>query len=152
MALYADSERGRYPVWQNLDHPNYFPGSGILFATVTVRYSHHPLQLLSNLSSQGDFAERIETLSESQVKSEVLSALQKMYPNTTMPEPIDFFYPKWHSNPLFRGSYSNWPPSFTSQHMDNLRANVGRLYFAGEATSLKYFGTSAKCVWYMELC
>jgi len=24
--------------------------------------------------------------------------------------------------------------------MDNVRANVGRLYFAGEATSRKYFG------------
>ena len=37
MALYADSERGRYPVWQSLDHVNFFPGSGILFVTVTVR-------------------------------------------------------------------------------------------------------------------
>ena len=37
MALYADSERGRYPVWQSLDHENFFPGSGIVFVTVTVR-------------------------------------------------------------------------------------------------------------------
>ena len=36
MAIYADSERGRYPVWQSLDHPNFFPGSGIVFVTVTV--------------------------------------------------------------------------------------------------------------------
>jgi len=36
MGLYADHERGRYPVWQSLDHPNFFPGSGILFVTVTV--------------------------------------------------------------------------------------------------------------------
>ena len=38
MALYADSERGRYPVWQSLDHENFFPGSGIIFVTVTVSY------------------------------------------------------------------------------------------------------------------
>ena len=37
MALYADAERGRYPVWQSFDHPDYFPGSGVLFVTVTVR-------------------------------------------------------------------------------------------------------------------
>jgi len=37
MAIYADSERGRYPIWQSLDHPNFFPGSGIVFVTVTVR-------------------------------------------------------------------------------------------------------------------
>jgi len=35
MALYADSERGRYPVWQSLDHPKFFPGSRIIFVTVT---------------------------------------------------------------------------------------------------------------------
>ena len=36
MALYADSDRGRYPVWQSLDHPDFFPGSRIIFVTVTV--------------------------------------------------------------------------------------------------------------------
>lgn len=36
MALYADYERGRYPVWQTLDHPSFFPNSGILVVTVTV--------------------------------------------------------------------------------------------------------------------
>ena len=38
MAVYADSERGRYTVWQSLDHPKFFPGSGIVFVTVTVGY------------------------------------------------------------------------------------------------------------------
>ena len=42
MALYADPERGRYPVWQSLDHENFLPGSGIVFATVTVRYPDTP--------------------------------------------------------------------------------------------------------------
>ena len=37
MGLYADRERGRYAVWQSLDHEKYFPGSGIIFVTVTVR-------------------------------------------------------------------------------------------------------------------
>ena len=37
MALYADKERGRYPIWQSLDHVNFLPGSGVLFVTVTVR-------------------------------------------------------------------------------------------------------------------
>ena len=39
IAIYADRIRGRYPVWQSLDHDNFFPGSGVLFATVTVRLS-----------------------------------------------------------------------------------------------------------------
>lgn len=123
MAIFADSERGRYPVWQSLDHPNFLPGSGILFVTVT-----------------GDYSVRVEALPDSQVKSEVMGVVRSMFPNVTVPEPLDFFFPRWHTNPLFRGSYSNWPPAFTSQHLDNLRANVGKLYFAGEATSRKYFG------------
>jgi len=35
-ALYADTERGRYPVWQGLDVDGFFPRSGVLFVTVTV--------------------------------------------------------------------------------------------------------------------
>ncbi|KAF8870638.1 hypothetical protein CPB84DRAFT_1906463 [Gymnopilus junonius] len=123
MALYADLERGRYPVWQSLDHVNFFPGSGIVFVTVT-----------------GDYSVRVEALSDSEVKKEVMQVVRSMFRNVTVPEPLDFFFPRWHTNPLFRGSYSNWPPSFASRHLDNLRANVGRLFFAGEATSRKYFG------------
>jgi polyamine oxidase len=66
-----------------------------------------------------------------------------MFPNTTIPAPTAFFFPRWFSDPLYRGSYSNWPASFVSPHHTNLRANVGkRLWFSGEAMSLKYFGES----------
>ncbi|KAF8175157.1 amine oxidase [Pholiota molesta] len=123
MAIYADSERGRYPVWQSLDHANFFPGSGIVFVTVT-----------------GDYSIRVEALSDQQIQEEVMGVVRSMFPNVTVPEPTEFFIPRWHTNPLFRGSYSNWPPAFASQHLDNLRANVDRLFFAGEATSRKYFG------------
>ncbi|KAH0582385.1 hypothetical protein H2248_010329 [Termitomyces sp. 'cryptogamus'] len=121
--LYADSERGRYPVWQSLDKDGFMPGSGIIFVTVT-----------------GDYSERIEALSDTEVKEETMSILRTMYPNITIPEPLDFMFPRWFNDPLYRGSFSNWPPSFVSQHHDNLRANVGRLYFAGEATSKDYYG------------
>ena len=38
------------------------------------------------------------------------------------------------------GSYSNWPPSTSLKAHQNLHANVGRLFFAGEATSQEFFG------------
>ncbi|KAL4254130.1 FAD/NAD(P)-binding domain superfamily protein [Pleurotus pulmonarius] len=126
MGLFADKERGRYPVWQSLDHPKFLNNSGILFVTVT-------------------YSERIEALPDQQVQSEVMEVLHSMFPKTNIPSPSDFFFPRWHSDPLYRGSYSNWPASFTRDHHDNLRASVGvreceRLWFAGEATSFKYFG------------
>ncbi|KZT05264.1 amine oxidase [Laetiporus sulphureus 93-53] len=124
LGLYADTTRGRYPVWQNMNLTAFFPGSGVIFVTVT-----------------GEYSVRIEALSDDEVKAEVLQVLQTMYPNATIPEPTAFYFPRWHTNPLFRGSYSNWPPSFTSGHHTNLRATVDeRLWFAGEATSIKYFG------------
>ncbi|KAI0920362.1 hypothetical protein AcW1_002128 [Taiwanofungus camphoratus] len=127
MALYADTTRGRYPVWQSLDIVNFFPGSGIVFVTVT-----------------GDFSVRIEALPDSQVQNEVMEVFRAMLPNVTVPDPIAFWFPRWHSDPLYRGSYSNWPASFFSGHHENLRATVDeRLWFAGEATSQKYFGECA---------
>lgn len=64
-----------------------------------------------------------------------------MFPNVTIPTPTDFFFPRWHSNPLFRGSYSNLPAAYVPAHQDNLRATVDeRLWFAGEASSVKYYG------------
>lgn len=38
------------------------------------------------------------------------------------------------------GSYSNWPVGVTLEKHQNLRANVDRLWFAGEASSSLWFG------------
>ena len=100
---------------------------------------------------QGDYSMRIEALPDHQVKEEVLSVLRAMYPDTTIPEPDDFYFPRWHSDPLYRGSYSNWPAALVLAHHANLRAPVQeRLWFAGEATSLKYFGTVNSVLWSIQ--
>lgn len=124
MGLYADRQRGKYPVWQSLDHVDFFPGSGVIFATVT-----------------GDYAHYVEQLTSQEIQTEVMGVLRAMYPNTTIPDPAAIHIPVWGSNLLYRGSYSNYGASFVPGHSDNLRATVDdRLWFAGEATSLKYFG------------
>ncbi|KAJ7816311.1 amine oxidase [Mycena olivaceomarginata] len=123
-ALYADRERGRYPVWQGLDMQGFLPGSGIVFATVT-----------------GDFSTRIEAMSDAAVQAELLSVLGSMFPNTPIPTPTAFFFPRWRADPLYRGSFSNWPAGFVAARQANVRANVGaRLWFAGEGTSRTHFG------------
>jgi len=122
--LYADQDtRGYYPVWQSLDLPDFLPGSHVLFATVTGRESV-----------------RVERQSEAQTQAEMMTVLRAMY-GPGIPEPEEMLFKSWHSDPLFRGTYSNWRTSHPPAVIDDLRAALeGRLWFAGEATSYKYYG------------
>ncbi|THC91472.1 hypothetical protein EYZ11_009055 [Aspergillus tanneri] len=122
--LYADpTTRGYYPVFQSLSTEGFLPGSNILFATVVQ-----------------DQAYRVERQSTLQTKSEILSVLRRMFPHKRVPDPLAFTYPRWTKEPWTYGSYSNWPAGTTLEMHQNLRANVHRLWFAGEATSAPYFG------------
>ncbi|KAL1971273.1 hypothetical protein VTN77DRAFT_225 [Rasamsonia byssochlamydoides] len=122
--LYASpTTRGYYPVWQSLSTTGFLPGSNILFVTVVDQESY-----------------RVEMQSDEKTKDEVMAVLREMFPDVDIPEPMDFLYPRWSTEPWAYGSYSNWPPSTTLQMHENLRANMGRLWFAGEATSAGYFG------------
>ncbi|KAL1675618.1 hypothetical protein EV122DRAFT_292581 [Schizophyllum commune] len=132
MALYASSRRGHYPLWQSLDvpadhTPQFLPGSRILFGTVT-----------------GDDALEISALSgatEEDVRADVKEVLQNMFPNATLPA-FHLTYHDWAADPLFHGSYSNFPPSWDPDLHQNLRSSVGhgRLRWAGEAGSATWFG------------
>ena len=122
--LYADPvERGYYPVFQSLDGPGFLPGSGILFVTVVDQQSY-----------------QAESQDDATTKAQVMAVLRGMFGADNVPDPIAFMYPRWSLEPWAFGSYSNWPPGTTLEMHQNLRANVGRLYFAGEATSSEYFG------------
>ncbi|KAI9435405.1 amine oxidase [Lactarius indigo] len=123
VGVHAYPMKGRYPVWQGLDIDGFMPGSGVIVATVT-----------------GDYSKRIEAMTDAQVQSEVMQVLRAMFPNVAIPEPTAFFFPRWFSDPLYRGSYSTWPASFIPQHLINLGTSLGNLWFAGEATSERYFG------------
>ena len=54
--------------------------------------------------------------------------------------PEDILIPDWHNNPLFFGSYSNWPIGVDTTFHQNLAAPMGNLYMAGEACSQNYNG------------
>lgn len=122
--LYADPhERGYYPVFQSLDGEGFLPGSGIIFVTVVQTQSYV-----------------VEAQDDEITKEEVLDVLRNMFGAEKVPEPIAFMYPRWSLEPWAYGSYSNWPPGTSLEMHQNLRANVDRLYFAGEATSAEYYG------------
>ncbi|KAH8175140.1 flavin containing amine oxidoreductase domain-containing protein [Sarocladium implicatum] len=122
--LYADPfQRGWYPIWQSLDKEGFFPGSHAMFVTVT-----------------GDESLRVERMEDSEAQAEVLEVLRSMFPDVDVPEPVAFQYPRWGSTPWSYGSFSCWPAGTTLEQHQNLRANVDRLWFAGEHTSTSFFG------------
>jgi len=122
--LYADPiSRGYFPIWQSLSTPGFFPGSNILFVTVVNRESY-----------------RVEKQTDEETKAEVMAVLRSMFPHIKVPDPIYFQYPRWTETPWAYGSFSNWPPGTTLEMHQNLRSNVGRLWFAGEHTSAISFG------------
>jgi polyamine oxidase len=122
--LYASPKtRGYYPVFQSLSSPGFHPGSNIIFATVVGQESY-----------------RIEAQSDEETKAELVTVLAQMFPDINIPEPTAILYPRWSLTPWTYGSYSNWPVGTTLENHQNLRANVERLYFAGEHTSTEYFG------------
>ena len=121
--LYADPDcRGFYPQWQSLSEIGFFPGSNIIFVTVVTDQAHI-----------------IEAQNDSQTLTEIITVLRLMY-GQSIPEPNNFYYYRWTLDPLYRGSYSIWPVGTSRCHHDNLRQPIGRLHFAGEAYSPKYYG------------
>ncbi|CEP12116.1 hypothetical protein [Parasitella parasitica] len=119
---------GYYTVWQNLNAPGYLfkpasSGDNILMVTTTDTES-----------------QRIERMTKAQVGNEIMRVLHKMFPSATIEPPVDILIPRWHQHNLFRGSYSNWPIGASKKHHLNMRAPLGNLWFAGEATSADYYG------------
>ncbi|KAF7732130.1 hypothetical protein EC973_006385 [Apophysomyces ossiformis] len=125
--VYADpGRRGYYNAWQNLNAPGFYPKNtttNIFFVTVTQDQSY-----------------AVESMTDEEVKDEIMDVLRSMY-GDDVPEPNEFLFPRWHSNPLFRGTYSNWPIGELGQHHINMKAPLhNRVFFAGEAMHDEEFG------------
>lgn len=128
--MYADPDlRGRYAVWQNINAPGFFPQNttdNIFMVTAT-----------------DTFARRNEHLSDAQLQAEIMPVLREMY-GADVPEPLDMLVPRWTLDPLYRGSYSNWPLGAMDEHHANLGQPITHqgnwLHFSGEAMSDEMFG------------
>jgi polyamine oxidase len=119
--LYSDERRGHYPIWENLDSE--FPGENVLMVTVT-----------------DEEARRIEQQPDSETLDEIMIVLRNMFPGKDVPTADSIYVPKWFSDPLFRGSFSNWPIGVDDLVFKRLQAPIQSVYFTGEHTSPEYNG------------
>ncbi|CAF3034245.1 unnamed protein product, partial [Rotaria sp. Silwood2] len=89
----------------------------------------------------GNEANRIETLTNEQVVNEVLNELQKMFPNQSIPMPIESFVTRRKSDPFSNGSYSYISQYQTYEDMIYISKPIAdKLLFAGEATAQEWYG------------
>lgn len=89
-----------------------------------------------------DYARQTETMSDSQVISEIMSHLKDIYGNS-IPDPVNLLRTKWQNNENSFGSYSYTAIGTEMSHFDDLAEEINdRLFFAGEHTEADYFSTA----------
>lgn len=111
-------------VWQNVDLPNFWPDSKILYLTCT--------------SPQSDMG---ETLNDNQWKELLMPQLRKVFGNA-IPDPTLVKVARWLDDPNFRGTYSNSAVEFTLDKFNTFYEPLGNgtHMFAGEAYCYSLFG------------
>jgi len=89
-----------------------------------------------------DRGREIESWSDQRIVTSAMKSLKTKFGAKT-PDPIDYQITRWASDPYSRGSYSYNALGATPQMRDELmKPLANRLFFAGEATSRKGFGTA----------
>jgi len=118
---FADVE-GFYPSFQNLNFPDYSPGSNILVATVT-----------------GDEGRRLSAMTDSAVQAEVMTVIRKIFPDA--PNPDGILTNKWYQDSLSKSVWSGTTiNAFPSVRLAYRMPIDEKVYFAGEWTADEYNG------------
>lgn len=88
-----------------------------------------------------DFAARTERWSDRRIVRQAMRALRAMF-GAGIPDPTEAQITRWGQDPFSLGAYSYYAVGSRPATRDRLAASVeDRLFFAGEATSRRYFGT-----------
>jgi len=127
--FFASNEKGFYPCFMNLMADGYMKefveqGHHLLLATVTGAQSH-----------------RIERMADEEIIDELMSVLTKIFPKERIPRPTAYLVPRWGKDPLFHGSFTNWPIGMRKESWSNLVAPLSqRVFFGGEMASHDFYG------------
>ena len=88
-----------------------------------------------------DFGREIEKWTDREIVADAMRTLRTIFGNQ-IPNPSDAQITRWATDPFAMGSYSFTAIGSKPTMRDELAAPVdGRIFFAGEATDRKYFGT-----------
>lgn len=103
--------------------------------------NEHKNVLVTHIS--GDNAMLVETIPEEGLKDIFLELLNTSFPQLTFPKLLKCVCSKWSTNEFIKGSYSYIPYGSSIKDIETLSQSLNKcVYFAGEATSLKYGSTA----------
>lgn len=101
--------------------------------------ANQPILLGFNAADQG---KALEALSDEAIVASAMDTLRQIY-GDDIPEPLDYQITRWASDPFALGSYSYNAVGSVPAMRQDLAAPLGEsVFFAGEATSEAYFGTT----------
>lgn len=122
------------------DWIEYIPGGGARWAEWVSFARPTGAPILLGFTA-ADFARRMEARSDAQIVDSAMSTLRTIY-GPGIPDPIGQQITRWASDPFTLGSYSFNSLGSNPKMRDALAAPVAdRIFFAGEATQRRYFGT-----------
>lgn len=98
------------------------------------KYLDIPVLLAFNAGSE---AQRNEGLSDEEIVNQAMMVLRTIY-GKDIPEPTGYLVTRWAEDPFTLGSYSYLPTGASANDYDLMAKPVGRLHFAGEATSKQF--------------
>lgn len=116
---------------------NYGNGEHIFF----MNYASYTGEPILSLMVPQDYAVGLEAMSNREATERIMQDLRKMYGNN-IPSPTSVVRTNFISSPFTRGSYTYW--AVGSSQLDTTQFQTplsGRLFFAGEHTSVRYPGT-----------
>jgi len=118
---YMASRKGEWTEWLNLAF-----------------YTGAPVLLAFNAAAYGRAS---ESMSDAAFVGAALDTLRTIY-GPRIPEPTGFLRTRWATDPFARGAYSYMPPGATPADRQLLATPLhGRLFFAGEHTSVEHPAT-----------
>lgn len=84
----------------------------------------------------------MEALSDAQIQTEVMATLRKIY-GANVPNPTKIRVSRWQKDAFANGAYTFAAVNSTPEDFTALAESVnGKVFFAGEHTSLDYRGTA----------
>ncbi len=91
--------------------------------------------------SVGEYAGRVEQLSDAQMVADANAAVRTMFGANT-PDPSGYLLTRWSQNPFSKGAYSYANLGARPRDFDGLATPIeDTLFFAGEHTTFAYHGT-----------